>query len=534
MLPCAPDRFPKVSAVIAILFLALALPLTAQDRATRPGAEAPAAELLSRYRVVADDDGIELTPIERDSAVETIRLEDGENEALVNGKSFSAGELRAFLGDDGDRLARLLTLSDEARRHELGVGEEDEEETWVTPRADEDQGGERGSANWVPRPPRPPRAPHAPRIYIENHGDDRVSFGESIHIGPGESAGQAVCIGCSVTVEGELHDGAVAVGGRVEVRPGGVVSNDAVAIGGRVLVESGGTVEGDAVSVGAAVRVEDGGTVEGQRSSVGWGSGIIGSGRHGFLPFDFDGTFGEFFWSFLRALMLALVAAAVLLFLRGSVDRSARRLVDEPWKTVFAGLLTQLLFFPVLIVVTVILAVSVIGIPLLVLVPVAMLAFVIAMLVGYVAVARSIGRWARDRFGWNMSEPFVTVLVGVLILQGATLAGRLVSIPGGFLGLVGFALVCLGFFVKYMAWTMGLGAMVLSVMARDWRRPAPPAAPAPEPTAPTEGAPRSWQERIAELQDDPVDEEIIEATIAGDEAAGDAPVDPEPGEDGPR
>ena len=463
MLPFRTDRLIRICSLAAAIFLlGLASPLSAEE----PRGEAVAVDpggLTERYRVEVVEDGIELAPIERDSAVESIRLEDGESEALVNGKSFSAEELKAFLGADGVLLAELLSLSDDERRRRLGVPPEaEDDEVRVTPRP-EDEGAVVGGI------PRIPRAPRPPRVFVETDGDDRVSFGQSIRIGPGESAGDAVCIGCAVTVEGEVDGDAVAVGGRVELKPGSTVGGNAVAVGGRVDVASGATVEGDAVAVGASVHIEEGGVVEGQRSSVGWGGGFPG-GRHGFFPFDFSGSFADFFWSLLRALILALVAAIVILFVRDPVERTSRRLVEEPWKAIFAGLLTQLLFFPVLVVVTVILAVSIIGIPLLVLVPVAVLAFVIAMLIGYVAVAQSLGRWAKERFGWRLSEPFVVVLAGVLLLQGTTIAGRFVSLFGSVAGILGFTILCLGFFLKYVGWTIGLGGMVLSVLARDWGR----------------------------------------------------------------
>jgi hypothetical protein len=206
------------------------------------------------------------------------------------------------------------------------------------------------------------------------------------------------------------------------------------------------------------------------------------------MPFDFEGSFGDLFWSILRLLLLGLVAAIAVVFTREPVARAARRLQDEPWKALFAGLLTQLLFFPVLVLVTIILAVSVIGIPLLVLVPVAILAFVVAMVIGYVAVAQSLGRWAAQRFGWeHLSEPFLPIFVGLVLLQGITILARFLSLPGGVLGLIAFSLLCLGFFVKYVGWTVGLGGMVLSVLARDWRRApraTPPAAPPIPPLAP--------------------------------------------------
>ena len=464
-------------------------------------------QIHQRFRVWAEDDSIRLRPIEGDPAIRSITLDDDEEEVSVNGKSFSDEELRAFLGKDGELIAELAALDAEERRAALGLEDDaartgDEEDDRATP-------GVSGIPGVSPMPPIPP-VPGLGQVRIESDGDDRVSFGRSIHVEAGETTGDTVCIGCSVTVSGHVEGDAVAVGGSVDVESGGLVGGSAVAVGGKVRLASGATVEQDAVAVGGSVQVEEGATVEGQRSTVGWGGDWGGKGGHGWSsgwPFMFDSDAGELFWSILRTLFLLLLCCISVLLARGPIEHTSRRLTEEPWKAIFAGLLTQLLFFPVLIFVTVILAVSIVGIPLLVLVPVAVLALLVATLLGFAAVAQSLGRWAAQRFGWRLAEPFLPVVVGVAMIQGVTILARLIGLPGGFLGLFAFALIALGFFLKYAAWTMGLGAMTLSLLGRDWRRtdggsglpaqharpagaagaaepvPAPPAPPAPPVTA---------------------------------------------------
>ena len=107
-------------------------PPPAAPAEARPLAARPA--LPRRCRATT---GIELTPIDRDSAVESIEILDGEDEALVNGKPFSAGELTAFLGDDGRLLAEILNLSDSERRNRLGhvEGGAKEESPWTKARS---------------------------------------------------------------------------------------------------------------------------------------------------------------------------------------------------------------------------------------------------------------------------------------------------------------------------------------------------------------------------------------------------------------
>lgn len=473
-----PGRRPRLAqlALLAGLILGCASLAVAAGPSATPGSLGE--RIHQHFRVWVEDETIRLRPIEGDPAIRSIALEDDEEEVSVNGKAFTAEELRAFLGKDGELIAELAALDADGRRAALGIddGEGKGREAEAGGNAAVPPG-----AGTSPIPPIPP-IPGVAQIRVESEGDDRVSFGRSIEIGPEETTGDAVCIGCSITVRGDVSGDAVAVGGSVHVEGSGHVHGNAVGVGGKVRLDAGATVEGDAVAVGGTVQVEEGATVEGQRSTVGWGSGWDhkGNGMNFGWPFWFDSDAGELFWGLLRALFLMMLCCISVLLARGSMERTSRRLTEEPWKAVFAGLLTQLLFFPVLLFVTVILAVSIVGIPLLILVPVAALAQLVAMLLGFAAVAQSLGRWAAQRFGWNLSEPFLPVVVGVAMVQGVTILARILGLPGGFLGLIAFALVALGFFFKYVAWTMGLGAMTLSLLGRDWRRPVSgPESPAP-------------------------------------------------------
>ncbi len=114
---------------------------------------------------------------------------------------------------------------------------------------------------------------------------ERVMVGDDIFIGPNESLDQAVCIGCSIHVEGTVGE-AVAIGGTITVRNGTILS-EAVAIGGSIdidgeangdvvavlgSVDLDGTVNGDVVSVLGGIRMHDGATINGD--AVGALSGV--------------------------------------------------------------------------------------------------------------------------------------------------------------------------------------------------------------------------------------------------------------------
>jgi hypothetical protein len=115
---------------------------------------------------------------------------------------------------------------------------------------------------------------------------------------------------------------------------------------------------------------------------------------------------------------------------------------------------------------------------------------IVATFVGFVGVAKVLGGVIERRFNWSASSLAMMVIVGVVAIQATSLIGRALSLPGGWLAITGFTLVGLGFFFKYVAWTVGLGSMTLAALAGEWRRQAAaPVATPPSPPPPIE--PRS-------------------------------------------
>ena len=135
----------------------------------------------------------------------------------------------------------------------------------------------------------------------------------------------------------------------------------------------------------------------------------IGLGEINFWP-GFRGAPGAFFGSAMGSLfafvstltrlaVLCILASIVLLFARDYVERVGVRAATEPVKAGAIGLLIQLLFLPVLIASIVLMVITIIGIPLLLLVPFGILAAVLLALVGFTAVAYDVGRFAVNRLG---------------------------------------------------------------------------------------------------------------------------------------
>lgn len=84
--------------------------------------------------------------------------------------------------------------------------------------------------------------------------------GEDIYVAEGEEIDEAICVGCSIRVDGKVRD-AVAIGGSIEIRG---EARDAVAVFGGLRVD--GNVTGDAVVVGGGMQID--GKVRGDAVAV--------------------------------------------------------------------------------------------------------------------------------------------------------------------------------------------------------------------------------------------------------------------------
>jgi hypothetical protein len=120
----------------------------------------------------------------------------------------------------------------------------------------------------------------------------------------------------------------------------------------------------------------------------------------------------------------------------------------------------------------------------LIVVPFALLGFVIVFLVGYAGVALALGRWIEKRFGWRFESPFVALLVGVVFIQLFSLAGDFLGVIGSFIGIFALMLGLFGFFVKFLAWTVGLGAVLLAGLDRRSARRSENGGGTPAPSLP--------------------------------------------------
>jgi hypothetical protein len=279
-----------------------------------------------------------------------------------------------------------------------------------------------------------------------------VRIGGGVRVGQDEIVdGDVVAVGGGAQVDGQVRGDVVAIGGGIDLGPQANVGGDVTVIGGQLHKDPSARVGGEIHEIGLG----DVNFWPGWRRFGGRGPNNVGFG-----PAVGFGSFFALVFTMSRLAVLCILASIVLLFGRGYVERVSLRAASEPVKAGAVGLLIQLAFFPVLIAMIIVMVVTIIGIPLLVLVPFALLAFALLFLIGFTAVAYDVGRLAVSRLGWDGQNPYFVAAMGVAVVLSPVLLSRLVGFAGLFWPITMMLLV-LGVITEYVVWTVGLGAVAL-------------------------------------------------------------------------
>ncbi|MDX1501666.1 MAG: hypothetical protein R3325_04830 [Thermoanaerobaculia bacterium] len=488
-------RRPTV-ALLLLLLLALA-PVAGQEPEPAPPAESPAVEapapapldqppaepqdeaseasLLERleidFRVLKLRRGVVLEPREE---VGIRAIEVSADGLAADGAPVTASELAARLGPAGDAVRELAEMSP-AELTALLEGEATGVIAVSEPEA--------------PAPPAPPRPPRQPRRRAEAD----VVFGSDLTVEKGETRREVVVFGGELTIEGTVLGDAVAIAGEAWVN--GRVTGDLAVVASEARIGPEAVIEGELVNIGSELEVDEAAQILGAVVDVPfspalrfdewpgdfgswWRFAGRGWGGHRVIGRTFD-----LLWSLFGLVVLGLLACLALLLAPGPVRRIGQRAGEEPWQAGLVGLLAQILFLPLFVTITLILLVSVIGIPLLLLVPFALLALALVAFLGYTGVALRLGEWLRERFGWGLSSPYVVLLVGVVSLQIWWFLGEALTIGGGPLRAVAALFLLFGGLLQWIAWTIGFGAALLSRFGSRRSAAVAPPPPAPGPAA---------------------------------------------------
>lgn len=314
-----------------------------------------------------------------------------------------------------------------------------------------------GPATASPAQLPPPPAPEPPLTYQVTGA--RIGVAQDIHIREGE----------------EVTDGVFVLGGSLRVD--GRVRHDVVVVGGDVHLGPRADVGGDVLVAGGALIRDQGSRLAGRVSYLSFGEWWRNTGVFGWRPRMEFGPVGR--WLTLaatigRVSVLAVLMAMVLLIARAPVARVGRAAAAEPVRAAVVGLAAEVLFLPLLLVLSVAFGITIIGLPIVfLLVPLALALAFVALILGFTALACRLGEWLEDRLGWRPRSAFLATAAGLFLIVTPTLLARVLGVTPEPLRLAAFGVLVAGAIAEFLVWTIGLGATLLTGFGR-WNTAPPP------------------------------------------------------------
>lgn len=257
--------------------------------------------------------------------------------------------------------------------------------------------------------------------------------------------------GQTVTGPVAVFEGTLTVRGRIQ--------GDAIALGGDVVLAQGGEVTGDVVAVEGAVQ-RAGGTIGGEARTLG---GVLAEDfSEPVVAGDERAASAQIGLALSWLGVLLLIGIGILVFAQPYLEGVVETLETRFWRSFAVGVAGALAAIPLLVLILVALAITVIGV---LLIPFAVVAYVLALAglvtLGFVAIARltggALGSDAVRRLSARGSALRGVVIGTILLLGMWVVAAALSPVP-----LLGLLLRAVAVMVTCVAVTAGLGATILS------------------------------------------------------------------------
>lgn len=286
--------------------------------------------------------------------------------------------------------------------------------------------------------------------------EDYYDFGNGI-----VKVGEDIEVAENDTVDGDV----VVVGGDISCK--GVVTGDAVAIGGDVVVEGNGVIEGDATAIGGKVVKLGNGRVEGEivtmaprLSRLLWKpmrgvTGIAGKPKFGKTWLrswiGINTKSGRMVLKLLSLVTTILIGLIVIAIARKGVENVSLTARRDAFKAGLIGLVTLL----IAIVLGILFAITIVGIPISILLGIAVW---VGMVMGETALCVAIGeRWTqKDR------SIYQRLAVGAMLVYSMYVIGGAIGVGDGVLEITGYIVSAVGFLIIFVVNLIGLGGVVLS------------------------------------------------------------------------
>lgn len=285
----------------------------------------------------------------------------------------------------------------------------------------------------------------------------RIAIAQDARVERDEEVTDAVVVlGGSLTVDGRVRDGVLVAGGDLTMGPTADVRGDIVLVGGRLVRDPA------ARHTGRVHSVAFGGW---RHAPPGWWPGV---------DFGELGRWLRLAGAALRASVLVVLMMFVLLVARAPVARVGRAAAAAPFRAALVGVAAALFFVPALVVASIALAMTIVGIPLVaILVPVAIAVACVALLLGFTGVACRVGERVERLLGWRAESVLLAAAIGFVLILGPTLAAGVLGVAPPPIRAGASGLLLVGIAVECAAWTIGLGAAILTGLGR-WHTTPPP------------------------------------------------------------
>jgi len=274
-----------------------------------------------------------------------------------------------------------------------------------------------------------------------------------------------VVFGGDATIDGHTDDDVVVIGGTLRLGPTAVVDGDVVTVGGDAVIDPAARVRGTVDTAVVDVPHVDWG--------VGWPvwreSGWNWSGWWPLAALS----------ATVLRLTLVLIVSLLLTVVAPDWVRSMGVRASSALSSGLLGAVAEILFVPALVAVVVVLAISIVGIPLLGAIPFALALAALAWTGGFAAVAVCLGAWLRGSSVATSTSLVTDLMVGFIAISGLTIVAHVISVGPGWMTPLGWMTRAAGMALEYVAWTIGLGA---ALSGRFVRPRATPPMPAPSVT----------------------------------------------------
>ncbi len=302
------------------------------------------------------------------------------------------------------------------------------------------------------------------------HDDYRIADGRTI-------VGDVALLGGTLTVDGDIEGDVLVLGGELLLEPGSLVMGDVRSMGGNVET-TGATVTGEILALSALERMaEDADTDVSadvkQRHDAEWD--YDGRRDRGFFDSIFHNVshaVGDLIGTIVWLLVLTLMGALLVYFVPTRLEAIATEARGDVLRSFGVGLAGQLLFFPILLLLVVMIVTWLV-------IPFYLLAVAVAIPAGYVAAARAIGEAVVDRkyelferFDLNRQNTYYYVFNGFVVLLAPFALAAVLHLFGDWLGFLRGLSVFVGVVLTWTAATTGFGAIILTRgggLVRDFR-----------------------------------------------------------------